>query len=115
VLSFVIRLAAIILLCHSCFFLNGCSSLYTNFASEQRVNHALYRAGSDCDQIPRVYSGVTFNYCYLTGTPREAWQYGVMSFLVFDMLPSAALDTVALPFTGVRQRKINDSQAPEHF
>ncbi|MDX1442425.1 MAG: YceK/YidQ family lipoprotein [Gammaproteobacteria bacterium] len=61
-----------------------------------------------CDWIPRVYSGVAWNFCYLNspygataGVGGDAMDNTIIGvpFFLFDFAMSAAFDTIALPWT----------------
>ena len=53
-----------------------------------------------CQSIPRIYSGLAFDFCILNAPPNPG---GIVSFVLFDLPLSAAFDTVSLPYTIYRQ------------
>ena len=63
---------------------------------------------SYCKNIPRVYSGMAYNFCLLYGEPNSNGTVssvnGVPVFLI-DSLFSLATDTVVLPYTIYTQAK----------
>lgn len=55
--------------------------------------------------MPRAYSGVTYDVCILNSATVDYAQQLSMWFYLFDMVPSAVADTIALPYTCVMQHK----------
>ena len=89
-------------------FLLGCGTVNTVVRGDSAVKYNLKQAGTSCEAIPRVYSGVAYDICILRGKPsRTALWFGSVPELIFiDLALSGALDTVALPYTIFGQ--IND-------
>jgi hypothetical protein len=62
---------------------------------------------SYCEEIPRIYSGVSYNFCLLYGEPSKRENLGGglngVPWFVFDSLFSVVADTVVIPYTIVTQ------------
>ncbi|SDH63923.1 YceK/YidQ family lipoprotein [Pseudomonas panipatensis] len=104
--------------------LAGCGSLHTVRSDETLdVRHTLLN-GTYCDSIPRVYSGVVYDLCWLHGSPYGAvatdsagnvtarayrsdarYSFGDPIWALADMLVSGITDTFALPYTLYRQNR----------
>lgn len=88
--------------------LSGCGSLHTLATDDVARTEDLKLAGTYCDVIPRVYSGVTYDLCWMHGEPGVA-RGGVSGATVVwplaDLLFSGVTDTVSLPYTLYRQHR----------
>jgi len=78
--------------------LAGCSTVAT-IAGDRSPKNFCCRDGC---QIPRVYSGVANDICFIRGQGEDS------ALLIFDLPLSAAADTLVLPYTLVRQSKYGD-------
>ncbi len=62
---------------------------------------------SYCEEIPRIYSGVSYNLCLLYGEPNRNGDLGGglngVPWFIFDSVFSAVADTVVIPYTLVAQ------------
>lgn len=60
-----------------------------------------------CNNIPRMYSGVSLDVCMAFIGPPAAKEYDGPDFYAYiaDMVLCFALDTLALPYTIIRQVK----------
>lgn len=62
---------------------------------------------SYCEEIPRIYSGLSYNFCLFYGEPDRAGTLGNrfngVPWFVFDSVFSVAADTVVIPYTVVTQ------------
>lgn len=83
--------------------LAGCGTVHT-VSNEARAVDDLAKWQSDCNSIPRVYSGVAYQFCNLNGPPRTGTHWAPFPILV-DMAASGIADTIILPYTGYRQYK----------
>lgn len=91
--------------------LAGCGSMRT-LPSESAINvRDGELKGTRCDSIPRIYSGVVYDFCWLLGDSKTAGagfvgQDGAAVTLpLVDMALSGVTDTLALPYTIFRQRR----------
>jgi uncharacterized protein YceK len=78
---------------------SGCGSFTTVLGSEQGVRAGLSRVQSDCTSIPRLYSGVIYNFCMVNGKPSDFAGPLLLSYFLYDSAFSLVLDTVFLPYT----------------
>ena len=87
--------------------LSACATVKTLNPSNGHVQIEHQGAKSYCEEIPRVYSGFSYNLCKLYGEPNQQGNWGSslghVPFVVIDTVCSAAADTLALPYTLVRQ------------
>ncbi|MGY2288878.1 YceK/YidQ family lipoprotein [Pseudomonas sp. SDO528_S397] len=84
-----------------CVALSGCGSLNTVLRDDVAATRELRRHKTYCQSIPRVYSGVAFDFCLLNAAPDYT---GVLVPLVLvDITASGIVDTVVLPYTLYRQ------------
>ena len=95
--------AAILLLALS---LTGCGTVNTVIRSDDVVKENMNEVETKCDSIPRVYSGISYDICYLHARP-ELTYHGIPSSsppLIFaDILFSGVIDTVILPYSIYKQ------------
>jgi len=81
--------------------LSGCGSVSTVLQLDADAARNLRKQKTYCQSIPRIYSGLAFDFCILNAPPNPA---GFMVPLVLLDLPlSAAFDTLSLPYTIYRQ------------
>ena len=81
--------------------LTGCGTAATVLQSEEDAALSLRKHKTYCQAIPRVYSGLAYDFCILNGPPEPAGFYA--SFVLVDLAVSGVLDTVCLPYTLYRQ------------
>ncbi|WP_160285877.1 YceK/YidQ family lipoprotein [Pseudomonas knackmussii] len=96
--------------------LAGCGSMLTVNSEPSADVGELHLGRTYCTQLPRIYSGVAYNFCALYGDPGGAYQrdpslsappadsQGIYWPLIDGVL-SAATDTLALPYTIFRQQR----------
>lgn len=93
-----ILIAAILII--SC---TACSTFKTVAPDRGRVDITSQGYDSNCNKIPRIYSGVSYNVCLLNSEPNSnsIGGFGLMGVpLIFiDTVCSAVADTVILPYT----------------
>jgi uncharacterized protein YceK len=81
--------------------LAGCGTASTVLQGDEDAARGLRRQKTYCQSIPRIYSGLAYDFCVMNAPPDPT---GVLVPLVLlDLALSGALDTVALPYTIVRQ------------
>ncbi len=86
--------------------LSGCGTLNTVTNSDQQISRNLIRQETSCKTIPRAYSGLAYDFCYLYSRPTRSQFYdGFLGLHVLDGAISIAADTVLLPYTGYKQYK----------
>lgn len=83
--------------------LSGCGTINTAFRDDAVSRQHLKDSKTYCDVVPRVYSGVAYDFCRFNGAPVERGP-GV-PLLLFDFPFSGVLDTVLLPYTIYQQNK----------
>lgn len=85
----------------------GCGTINTTFRGDQVAADKLTRHGSYCSQVPRPYSGVSYNACLFHAEPRAhhppLFNHDWIPLLVMDAVMSAAADTLLLPYTVIGQ------------
>jgi uncharacterized protein YceK len=81
--------------------LSGCGTVSTVLQSEEDAARGLRRQKTYCQSIPRIYSGLAYDFCVLNAPPDPT------GFLVpvipVDFALSGVFDTVSLPYTIYRQ------------
>ncbi|WP_462383767.1 YceK/YidQ family lipoprotein [Pseudomonas sp. Marseille-QA0892] len=83
--------------------LSGCGSVDT-LTNERSAANDLARWDSRCGAIPRVYSGVFYQFCNLNSPPRHQHDPKTSpESILFDMGLSAIVDTVVIPYTAYQQ------------
>lgn len=83
--------------------LSACGSFTTLGSSDQKVSADLRRKNTHCEIMPRVYSGVAYNFCHLHSNRDEVHLDWFLGFYLLDSLASAVVDTALLPYTGYKQ------------
>ncbi len=84
----------------------GCGTINTTFRGDQLAADKLNRHGSYCSEVPRPYSGVSYNACLFHAEPRThppLFNHDWIPLLVMDAVASAVADTLLLPYTVIRQ------------
>ncbi|MBV4454023.1 MULTISPECIES: YceK/YidQ family lipoprotein [Pseudomonas] len=80
---------------------SGCGTLNTVFREDIAATRELRKQKTYCEAIPRIYSGLAFDFCLLHATPDPT---GVLIPLALaDIAASGVLDTMVLPYTVYRQ------------
>jgi uncharacterized protein YceK len=81
--------------------LTGCGTVATVLQDDAEAAQGLRRQKTYCQSIPRVYSGLAYDFCVLNAPPDPT---GILVPLVLlDLALSGGLDTVVLPYTIYRQ------------
>lgn len=85
----------------------GCSTVKTLNPKDDRVHIEYHGQKTYCEGIPRVYSGFSYTICQLRTEPSKDSNLGGningVPVVVIDSVCSLAADTLALPYTLVRQ------------
>lgn len=93
--------------CLVVFCLDGCGTINTTFRDDEVARRDLKAANTYCETIPRVYSGLSYGFCYLYAAPSygPGWPLEpAMQWLLIDMSLSGVVDTALLPYTIYKQR-----------
>ena len=93
--------------------LSGCGTITTLSVSDSEVSSKLQDIESYCGTVPRIYSGVVYDYCSIFSEQTARWSlvwFVPVGFYAIDMFGSAVLDTVALPYTVQVQGKYGSFQ-----
>lgn len=81
--------------------LNGCGTVSTVLRDEAAAKNDLRKLKTYCQSIPRIYSGVAFDFCALHAAPDPT---GILiPFVLVDIVMSGVADTAVLPYTIYRQ------------
>ena len=88
--------------------LAGCGTIQTVVRSDEVASKSLKDHKSYCGAVPRIYSGVTYDFCYLNAAledGRDAQVHGpAPAIVLLDVVVSGAMDTLLLPYTIYRQQ-----------
>ncbi|MBX9408327.1 YceK/YidQ family lipoprotein [Pseudomonas baetica] len=88
--------------------LTGCGTVQTVVLSDKSSTEQLKTKKTYCGAVPRIYSGVTYDFCMLHAEKPEdvdAFNYDNASFgLLVDAAASGILDTLLLPYTIYKQQ-----------
>ncbi|WP_322617242.1 YceK/YidQ family lipoprotein [Pseudomonas sp. BIC9C] len=88
--------------------LAGCGTIQTVVRSDEAAAKSLREQKSYCGAVPRIYSGVTYDFCALNAPlqeGRDAQVHGpAPAIVLIDVVISGALDTLLLPYTIYRQQ-----------
>lgn len=90
--------------------LSGCGTMRT-VSNESKAVDDLAQWNSYCPEIPRIYSGVAYQFCNLTGPERTGVHSDPYETLI-DMAASGIADTVVLPYTSYQQYKYGNMVIP---
>lgn len=88
--------------------LAGCGTVQTVMRSDEVAAKSLKEHKSYCGAVPRIYSGVTYDFCTLNAPlekGRDAQEHNnAPAIVLIDVVLSGALDTLLLPYTFYRQQ-----------
>ena len=81
--------------------LTGCGTALTVLQDDEDAARSLRKQKTYCQSIPRVYSGLAYDFCLLHAPPDPT---GILvPFVLVDLTLSGILDTMSLPYTIYRQ------------
>lgn len=87
--------------------LAGCGTVQTVMQSDEAAAKSLREEKTYCGAVPRIYSGVTFDFCMMHAELRDgvdAFEYNNANFgMLVDAAASGVLDTLLLPYTIYKQ------------
>ena len=81
--------------------LSGCGTAVTVLQNDEDAARSLRKQKTYCQSIPRIYSGLAYDFCVLNAPPDPTGF--LVPLVLLDLALSGALDTVALPYTIYRQ------------
>lgn len=86
---------------------SSCATIKTIDPPKNHISISHYGKKSYCEEIPRIYSGISYNFCLLYGEPSKRVNMGSslndVPFFIIDTAFSVVSDTVVLPYTIVMQ------------
>ena len=105
--AFYLNIAIIVFIMQVC---AGCGSVQTLLPnSKYNLQYNKRYEKTNCNSIPRVYSGVSLDVCMaFLGPPApmyKKYDESVFYGYLVDMVLSSAVDTLVLPYTIIRQMK----------
>ncbi|MFW0756577.1 YceK/YidQ family lipoprotein [Pseudomonas sp. H11T01] len=81
--------------------LTGCGTVKTVLQDDAQAARDLRKQKTYCQSIPRIYSGLAYDFCVLNAPPDPT---GILApFMLLDLTLSGVFDTVFLPYTIYRQ------------
>lgn len=86
--------------------LTGCGTVKT-LNDEKGAADDLARWYSNCNTIPRVYSGAAYQFCNLNSPQRSGAHWSAPT-IALDLVVSGVADTFLLPYTGYQQYEQGD-------
>ncbi len=85
----------------------SCATVKTLDPPKNHINISHQGQKSYCEEIPRVYSGLSYNFCLMYGEPSKRVNIGSsingIPTLLIDTIFSTATDTIVLPYTLITQ------------
>ena len=81
--------------------LSGCGSVLTVLQDDADVARDMRKQKTYCQSIPRVYSGLAYDFCVLNAPPDPSGF--LVPFVLLDLPLSGVADTIALPYSIYRQ------------
>ncbi|MBK5518015.1 MULTISPECIES: YceK/YidQ family lipoprotein [unclassified Pseudomonas] len=88
--------------------LAGCGTVQTVARGDAVASRILKEQQSYCGAVPRIYSGVIFDFCYLNAPLERGREANTPTtapaIVLVDVLLSGVMDTLVLPYTIYRQQ-----------
>ncbi|MHC8330940.1 YceK/YidQ family lipoprotein [Pseudomonas sp. LB3P25] len=81
--------------------LSGCGTAVTVLQDDEDAARSLRKQKTYCQSIPRIYSGLAYDFCVLNAPPDPTGF--LVPFVLLDLTLSGVFDTVSLPYTIYRQ------------
>ena len=81
--------------------LSGCGTVSTVLQDEAEAARDLRKQKTYCQSIPRIYSGLAYDFCVLNAPPDPTGF--LVPFILLDLTLSGVFDTISLPYTIYRQ------------
>lgn len=95
--------------------LTACGTTTTLTSSDREIAANLKRQESNCESLPRIYSGVAYNLCKMNSNNNSIYFNWQLGFYFIDSVASAATDTIVLPVTAYSQAKNGSLQIDEQY
>ena len=93
-------------------FICSCATIKTINPYNNHINISHFGKKSYCKDIPRIYSGISYNLCLMYGEPSNKTNIGSsvnnVPLVFIDTVLSAVSDTVVLPYTLIMQAEKGD-------
>ena len=87
--------------------LGGCGTVQTVVRSDEAAANSLRELKTYCGAVPRIYSGITYDFCALHAPLREGIKdddfRNATPIVLIDAVVSGVFDTLLLPYTIYRQ------------
>ncbi|MGV8920507.1 MAG: YceK/YidQ family lipoprotein [Pseudomonas sp.] len=86
--------------------LSGCGTVNTTFRDDSVAKQDLRDYKTYCNAVPRIYSGVVYDFCSLHAplpADNRPHQGSNAPLLLVDLALSGVVDTVVLPYTIYQQ------------
>ena len=87
------------------FSVSACGTTSTLSKSDAEIKAKLSQHRTACKSITRAYSGVAYDICRLNTLPNSTFYNPLLVVYLIDAPISAVFDTVALPYTVIKQSK----------
>ncbi|WP_223513050.1 YceK/YidQ family lipoprotein [Pseudomonas sp. GL-B-19] len=88
--------------------LAGCGTIQTVVRGDEVAAESLKEQKSYCGAVPRIYSGVSYDFCSLNAPLKKGLDAqdhtDAPAVVLIDVVMSGALDTLLLPYTIYRQQ-----------
>ena len=81
--------------------LTGYGTTMTVLQADEDAARSLRKQKTYCQSIPRIYSGLAYDFCVLNAPPDPTGF--LVPFVLLDLGLSGVFDTVSLPYTIYRQ------------
>lgn len=94
--------------------LSACGTFTTLSQDDREVAANLKRQKTNCESMPRVYSGVSYNVCKMNSNKQSIYFDWLLGFYFVDSVASAATDTLALPYTVYSQNRHGNLEINQH-
>lgn len=94
-----------LILIFSIFSLTACGTVTTLSSTDLEIARNLKKQKTNCESIPRVYSGLSYNMCKMHSNSESLNFAPLLGAYLVDSVLSAATDTAVLPFTIYEQHK----------
>ena len=85
--------------------LAACGTFTTLSQDDREIAANLKRQETNCQTVPRIYSGVSYNLCRMNSNKQSIYFDWLLGFYLADSVASAATDTLALPYTVYSQNR----------